>query len=49
MDTTNCRKFKGEIEKYLAKEKNIFESRIDLVFKWSMRKARSIRDSKISG
>jgi hypothetical protein len=33
MDTTNCRKFKGEIEKYLAKEKNIFESRIDRAFR----------------
>jgi hypothetical protein len=33
MHTTNCRKFKGEIEKYLAKEKNIFESRIDRAFR----------------
>jgi len=32
MHTTNCRNFKGEIEKYLAKEKNIFESRIDRAF-----------------
>lgn len=33
MHTTNCKKFKGEIEKYLAKEKNIFESRIDRTFR----------------
>lgn len=33
MHTTNCRRFKGEIEKYLAKEKNIFESRIDRAFR----------------
>ena len=33
MHTTNCIKFKGEIEKYLAKEKNIFESRIDRAFR----------------
>ena len=33
MHTTNCRKFKGEIETYLAKEKNIFESRIDRSFR----------------
>lgn len=33
MTTTNCKKFKGEIEKYLAKEKNIFESRIDRAFR----------------
>ena len=33
MSTTNCRKFKGEIETYLAKEKNIFESRIDWAFR----------------
>ena len=32
MHTTNCKKFKGEIEKYLAKEKNIFESRIERAF-----------------
>jgi hypothetical protein len=32
MHTTNCKNFKGEIEKYLAKEKNIFESRIDRAF-----------------
>jgi hypothetical protein len=32
MPTTNCNNFKGEIEKYLAKEKNIFESRIDRAF-----------------
>jgi hypothetical protein len=29
----NCRRFKGEIENYLAKEKTIFESRIDHVFR----------------
>ena len=33
MHTTNRKKFKGEIERYLAKEKNIFESRIDRVFR----------------
>ena len=33
MHTTSCKKFKGEIEKYLAKEKNIFESRIDRAFR----------------
>jgi len=33
MSITNCQKFKGEIEKYLAKEKNIFESRIDRAFR----------------
>jgi len=33
MHTTNCRKFKGEIENYLAKEKNIFDSRIDRAFR----------------
>jgi hypothetical protein len=32
MHNTNCKNFKGEIEKYLAKEKNIFESRIDHAF-----------------
>jgi hypothetical protein len=31
MYTTKRKKFKGEIENYLAKEKNIFESRIDRV------------------
>jgi len=33
MDSMNCRKFKGEIEKCLCKEKNIFESRMDRVFR----------------
>ena len=33
MYTRKCKKFKGEIETYLAKEKNIFESRIDRVFR----------------
>jgi hypothetical protein len=33
MHTTNCKRFKGEIEKYLAKEKNIFESCIDRAFR----------------
>jgi 3-dehydroquinate dehydratase len=33
MYTTNCKKFKGEIENYLSKEKNIFESRIDRAFR----------------
>jgi len=33
MCTTNCKKFKGEIEIYLSKEKNIFESRMDRVFR----------------
>ena len=32
MYTTKCKKFKGEIENYLDKEKNIFESRIDRAF-----------------
>jgi len=32
MNTGNCKKFKGEIEGYLAKEKSIFESRIDRAF-----------------
>ena len=32
MHTTNCRKFKGEIENYVSKEKNIFESKIDRAF-----------------
>jgi hypothetical protein len=33
MYTTKFKIFKGEIEQYLAKEKNIFESRIDRVFR----------------
>ena len=33
MYTIKCKKFKGEIEAYLSKEKNIFESRIDQVFR----------------
>ena len=33
MYTTKCKKFKGEIETYLSKEKNIFESRMDQVFR----------------
>ena len=33
MHSMNCRRFKGEIENYLAKEKTIFESRIDHVFR----------------
>ena len=33
MYTIKCKKFKGEIESYLSKEKNIFESRIDQVFR----------------
>ena len=33
MHTTNCKKFKGEIENYLTKEKNIFESRVDRAFR----------------
>ena len=33
MYTTKCEKFKGEIEAYLSKEKNIFESRMDRVFR----------------
>jgi len=33
MYTTKCKKFKGEIETYLSKEKNIFESRMDRVFR----------------
>ncbi|MCD6569438.1 MAG: hypothetical protein J7L53_01915 [Deltaproteobacteria bacterium] len=32
MHTTNCRRFKGEIENYVSKEKNIFESKIDRAF-----------------
>lgn len=32
MYTTKCKKFKGEIETYLSKEKNIFESRMDRAF-----------------
>ena len=32
MYTTKCKKFKGEIENYLSREKNIFESRMDRVF-----------------
>ena len=32
MYTIKCKKFKGEIETYLSKEKNIFESRMDQVF-----------------
>ncbi len=32
MNTRNYKKFKGEIESYLVKEKNIFESRIDRAF-----------------
>ena len=32
MYNTKCKKFKGEIENYLDKEKNIFESRIDRAF-----------------
>jgi len=32
MNTRNCKKFKGEIEGYLVKVKNIFESRIDRAF-----------------
>ena len=33
MYSIKCKKFKGEIEAYLAKEKNIFESRMDQVFR----------------
>ena len=33
MHTTNYKKFKGEIENYVTKEKNIFESRIDRTFR----------------
>ena len=33
MYTTKCKKFKGEIGTYLSKEKNIFESRMDRVFR----------------
>jgi hypothetical protein len=33
MYTTKCKKFKGEIETYLSKEKNIFESRMDRIFR----------------
>ena len=33
MYTTKCNKFKGEIETYLSKEKNIFQSRMDRVFR----------------
>ena len=33
MYTTKCKKFKGEIENYLSKEKNIFESRMERVFR----------------
>ena len=32
MHTTNYKKFKGEIENYVTKEKKIFESRIDRTF-----------------
>ena len=32
MYTTKCKKFKGEIENYLDKEKTIFESKIDRAF-----------------
>ena len=32
MYTTKCKKFKGEIESYLSKEKSIFESRMDRIF-----------------
>ena len=32
MNTKNRKKFKGEIEQYLANEKNIFESRLDRAF-----------------
>lgn len=32
MHTTNYRKFKGEIENYVSKEKNVFESKIDRAF-----------------
>jgi len=32
MHNTNCKKFKGEIEKYVNKSSNIFESKIDRVF-----------------
>jgi len=33
MYTTKCKKFKGEIENYLSKEKKVFESRMDRVFR----------------
>ena len=33
MYTTKCKRFKGEIENYLSNEKNIFESRLDRVFR----------------
>jgi len=33
MYTTKCKKFKGEIETYLSKEKHIFESRMDRLFR----------------
>ncbi len=32
MHTRNCSKFKGQIEGYLAQEKNVFESRIHRAF-----------------
>jgi len=33
MHSTNCRKFKGEVEKYLPKVNIIFESRMDRIFR----------------
>lgn len=33
MSTTNVKKFKGEIENYLNNHQNIFESKIDGVFR----------------
>ena len=33
MSTTNAKMFKGEIENYLSNHNNIFESKIDSVFK----------------
>ena len=33
MFTTNCRNFKGEIEFYLNNGQNVFDSKIDSVFK----------------
>jgi len=43
MYTTKCKIFKGEIETYLSKEKNLFESRMDRIFRMLNIKTELIR------
>lgn len=45
MHNTNCQKFKGEIEKYVSKSNNIFDSKIDRVFSFLRIKTCLIRNN----